>query len=228
VPPGRRPGLSAERREDDAAAARPAARATDEAATCRADHRDGDGTREQQPFALREKSRRPAPAGRLRRLPALPGRRPRSPTGPACCGTRPRATCRSPHRLVTFSQPMVAVTSHAEPRRRASGPPAPEPPGQWRWVGTKTLASTSHGHRLPGGGAGGNAVGHGGRWLAGVSILDAALTVVASHPAGGLRGATLMFASTSGSDPGGTQRRYARRLIACAWPRPTRSRRTRR
>ena len=46
----------------------------------------------------------------------------------------------APPLSVTFSQPMVAVTSHAD--LAAVARPvrlSPEPPGQWRWVGTKTL-----------------------------------------------------------------------------------------
>ncbi|HEY7545549.1 MAG TPA: Ig-like domain-containing protein, partial [Blastocatellia bacterium] len=46
----------------------------------------------------------------------------------------------APQLSVTFSQPMVAVTSHAD--TVAQGVPVrltPQPPGQWRWIGTKTL-----------------------------------------------------------------------------------------
>ncbi|MFW2389636.1 MAG: Ig-like domain-containing protein, partial [Polyangiales bacterium] len=46
----------------------------------------------------------------------------------------------APHVSVSFSQPMVAVTSHAD--TVADGVPVeltPEPKGRWRWVGTKTL-----------------------------------------------------------------------------------------
>ncbi|HKP10703.1 MAG TPA: Ig-like domain-containing protein, partial [Blastocatellia bacterium] len=46
----------------------------------------------------------------------------------------------APQLSVTFSQPMVAVTSHAD--TVASGVPVrltPQPEGRWRWVGTKTL-----------------------------------------------------------------------------------------
>ncbi len=45
-----------------------------------------------------------------------------------------------PHLSVTFSQPMIAVTSHAD--SVAKGVPVkltPQPKGQWRWVGTRTL-----------------------------------------------------------------------------------------
>jgi alpha-2-macroglobulin len=46
----------------------------------------------------------------------------------------------APHLSVTFSQPMVAVTSNED--LAASQPPvklSPQPAGKWRWVGTKTL-----------------------------------------------------------------------------------------
>lgn len=46
----------------------------------------------------------------------------------------------APRVSVTFSQPMVAVTSHAE--TVAKGVPVelnPQPAGTWRWIGTKTL-----------------------------------------------------------------------------------------
>lgn len=46
----------------------------------------------------------------------------------------------APHLSVTFSKPMVAVTSHSD--TVASGVPvqlSPEPKGKWRWVGTRTL-----------------------------------------------------------------------------------------
>ena len=45
-----------------------------------------------------------------------------------------------PHLSVTFNQPMIAVTSHAD--TTAVGVPVkltPTPAGKWRWVGTKTL-----------------------------------------------------------------------------------------
>jgi hypothetical protein len=46
----------------------------------------------------------------------------------------------APHLSVTFSQPMVAVTSNED--LAASQPPvklSPQPKGRWRWIGTKTL-----------------------------------------------------------------------------------------
>ncbi len=46
----------------------------------------------------------------------------------------------APFLSVTFSQPLVAVTSHAELAKIA--PPVkltPQPPGEWRWLGTQTV-----------------------------------------------------------------------------------------
>ncbi len=46
----------------------------------------------------------------------------------------------APHLSVTFSKPMIAVSSHAD--TTAAGVPvklSPQPKGMWRWVGTRTL-----------------------------------------------------------------------------------------
>jgi len=46
----------------------------------------------------------------------------------------------APHLSVTFSQPMIAVSSHAN--TTAKGVPVkltPQPKGKWRWIGTRTL-----------------------------------------------------------------------------------------
>ena len=46
----------------------------------------------------------------------------------------------APHVSLTFSQPMVAVTSQAEAEKLQPAELRPLPPGgRWRWVGTKTL-----------------------------------------------------------------------------------------
>lgn len=46
----------------------------------------------------------------------------------------------APHLSITFSQPMVAVTSHdALSKEQLPVTLTPEPPGKWRWAGTKTL-----------------------------------------------------------------------------------------
>lgn len=45
----------------------------------------------------------------------------------------------APHLSVTFSQPMVAVTSQEEAAKTVPVKLTPTPPGSWRWLGTKTL-----------------------------------------------------------------------------------------
>lgn len=56
----------------------------------------------------------------------------------------------APHVSVTFDQPMVDVTSHADTIK--DGVPveiSPLPKGQWRWVGTKTVMYEPEGRRFP-------------------------------------------------------------------------------
>ena len=97
-------------------------------------------------FALREGSLPPPRTGRT-----IPGAFP-PPPGPAAPDAEAAGPLRvlrhapdgevglAPNLSVTFSQPMVALTSHAE-LARAERPVSldPEPPGHWRWVGTRTL-----------------------------------------------------------------------------------------
>lgn len=45
----------------------------------------------------------------------------------------------APNLSVTFSQPMVAITSQEEAAKYVPVKLAPEPRGKWRWIGTKTL-----------------------------------------------------------------------------------------
>ncbi len=45
----------------------------------------------------------------------------------------------APHLSVTFSQPMVAVTSQEETASNVPVQINPQPSGKWRWVGTRTL-----------------------------------------------------------------------------------------
>src|SRR5207237_3324451 len=45
----------------------------------------------------------------------------------------------APNWSVTFSQPTVAVTSQEEAAETFPVRLSPQPPGKWRWVGTKTL-----------------------------------------------------------------------------------------
>ncbi|MBD0372577.1 MAG: Ig-like domain-containing protein [Pyrinomonadaceae bacterium] len=54
----------------------------------------------------------------------------------------------APQLSVTFSQPMVAVTSQEEAAEVVPVRLTPQPPGRWRWVGTKTLLFVPEG-RFP-------------------------------------------------------------------------------
>ncbi|MBT8493292.1 MAG: Ig-like domain-containing protein, partial [Deltaproteobacteria bacterium] len=54
----------------------------------------------------------------------------------------------APRLSVTFSQPMVAVTSQAQAARTVPVELKPMPKGQWRWVGTRTLLFDPEG-RMP-------------------------------------------------------------------------------
>ncbi|HBB94577.1 MAG TPA: hypothetical protein DC054_04240 [Blastocatellia bacterium] len=45
----------------------------------------------------------------------------------------------APNLSVTFSQPMVAVTSQEEAAENVPVKLSPQPPGKWHWIGTKTL-----------------------------------------------------------------------------------------
>ena len=68
---------------------------------------------------------------------------PKAPTPPTLEVTRfsPEGDVEmAPNLSVTFSQPMIAVTSHAD--SIAAGVPvklSPQPKGKWRWIGTQTL-----------------------------------------------------------------------------------------
>jgi len=100
------------------------------------------------PFAFRERSLPPPRTGAtvVQQFPP-----PVAPSaGPPAVGSGEAVTVirRSPegavpiasHLSVTFSQPMVPVGSHED--LAARGVPVrltPEPPGKWRWVGTRTL-----------------------------------------------------------------------------------------
>lgn len=44
-----------------------------------------------------------------------------------------------PHLSVSFSKPMVAITSHADSIKNLPVSLSPTPAGNWRWIGTKTL-----------------------------------------------------------------------------------------
>ena len=99
-------------------------------------------------FALRGRSQPPPRTGKTvsDTFPGKAGGPPAAATGNS---TKPVKVVRhapvgelpvAPHLSVTFNQPMIAVTSHTD--TTASGVPvklSPQPKGQWRWVGTRTL-----------------------------------------------------------------------------------------
>jgi hypothetical protein len=100
----------------------------------------------EQPFAFRDRSLPPTRAGKIinESFPAsgLPDAPKENSSGPlAVVRFAPEGeVALAPHLSVTFSQPMAAVTSHAE--LAAQEIPVrltPAPPGKWRWLGSKTL-----------------------------------------------------------------------------------------
>jgi uncharacterized protein YfaS (alpha-2-macroglobulin family) len=110
---------------------------------------------EEKPFAIREASLPLPRAGRSVLEPFPPAEAARradaAPAGPLEVVRRmPEGDVPlAPHLSITFSQPMVALGSrvslaHAAPPARLS----PQPPGEWRWVGTRTLVFEPEG-RFP-------------------------------------------------------------------------------
>ncbi|HYE14232.1 MAG TPA: Ig-like domain-containing protein, partial [Pyrinomonadaceae bacterium] len=110
---------------------------------------------DEQDFALREGSLPPPRAGAtvLNPFPA-PDERRAPDVGAAGA---PEVLRRSPEGevplapqvSVTFSQPMVAVTSQEEAAREVPVTMTPSVPGRWRWLGTKTLIFDPADNRLP-------------------------------------------------------------------------------
>ncbi len=104
------------------------------------EEQDGD----RRTFALRKGSRPPPRAGADVRetFPPAP-----SPPPPEVSPGAPRVVRFAPEGevplasavAVTFDQPMVAVTSQEEAARTVPVTLTPQPPGSWRWLGTKTL-----------------------------------------------------------------------------------------
>jgi uncharacterized protein YfaS (alpha-2-macroglobulin family) len=97
-------------------------------------------------FAIRERSLPPPRTGRISDEPFPPAPINEAPidsvAGPLeVLRFAPEGDVElAPHLSVTFSQPMVAVTSSED--LAASQPPvklSPQPKGRWRWIGTKTL-----------------------------------------------------------------------------------------
>ena len=109
----------------------------------------------EEPFAIRDGSLPPPRTGRSVRAAFPP---PDEAARPDAAATGPLEVLRrmpegdvplAPHLSITFSQPMVALDSHASLSREAV--PArlsPQPPGEWRWVGTRTLVFEPEG-RFP-------------------------------------------------------------------------------
>jgi uncharacterized protein YfaS (alpha-2-macroglobulin family) len=108
---------------------------------------------DEQDFALRDRSLPPPRTGKTITDSFPP---PEKRDAPDSVATGPLEVLRyspegdvplAPQLSVTFSQPMVAVTSHQD--TIAAGVPVkltPQPPGHWRWVGTKTLLFETEGH----------------------------------------------------------------------------------
>ncbi|HYO90758.1 MAG TPA: Ig-like domain-containing protein, partial [Pyrinomonadaceae bacterium] len=110
---------------------------------------------DEQDFALRDKSLPPPRTGKTINVsfPATEDRARPDATGTAAPlevlrfapeGEVPLA----PQLSITFSQPMVAVTSQEEAAEVVPARLSPQPPGRWRWVGTKTLLFVPEG-RFP-------------------------------------------------------------------------------
>ncbi len=109
-------------------------------------------------FALRERSL-PAPRpGETVKTPFPPAVRPLAASAPVPADRPLVVERRSPEGLVpmvpelsvTFSEPMIELTSHAELEKTA--PPVrltPQPEGRWRWIGTQTVLFDPDGERFP-------------------------------------------------------------------------------
>lgn len=99
-------------------------------------------------FALRERSLPPPRTGETVKQPFPPPDSQAPPAGAVQAGGEltvlrfaPEGEVPlAPHLSITFSQPMIAISAHAD--TVAGGVPvklSPEPKGRWRWVGTRTL-----------------------------------------------------------------------------------------
>ncbi len=107
-----------------------------------------------QEFALRERSL-PAPRAGATVLKPFPAAEPRE--SPDVAAGDAKVLRHSPEGEVplapqvslTFSRPLVAVTSQEEAARNVPAQMSPQPAGRWRWLGTKTLIFDPEGERLP-------------------------------------------------------------------------------
>src|SRR5215207_9572384 len=108
-----------------------------------------------QEFALRERSL-PAPRAGATVLKPFPAPEPSAAPDAAASGDA-KVLRHSPEGEVplapqvslTFSRPVVAVTSQDEAARNVPAQMSPQPAGRWRWLGTKTLIFDPDGGRLP-------------------------------------------------------------------------------
>jgi hypothetical protein len=103
-----------------------------------------------QSFALRGKSQPPPRTGQTIQavFPPPPSLQAPPPAGQAGDQTRELRVVRympegsvplAPELSVTFSQPMVAVTSQTDAAAVTPVKLSPQPPGSWRWIGTRTI-----------------------------------------------------------------------------------------
>ncbi len=95
-------------------------------------------------FALRERSLPPPRAGETVAMafpPEPDDRPPEIAPGPLeVLRYAPEgAVAIAPHLSVTFSRPLVALTGQDDAARSVPVRLSPEPPGQWRWLGTRTV-----------------------------------------------------------------------------------------
>ena len=113
---------------------------------------------EEKSFALRDRSRpAPRPGETIASAfpppvaPAGPPPAPATAAAPSLVRWAPEGAIEvAPHVSLTFSEPMVPVTSHGE--LAASAVPArinPQPEGKWRWIGTQTLLFEPKDERFP-------------------------------------------------------------------------------
>ena len=99
---------------------------------------------DQKPFRFRDKSLPPPKGGKVTTLDLV------SKTDGAAVPTSAKSLSVlrhapdgevpvAPHFSITFSQPMVALSSQTEASKTVPVVLTPQPEGQWRWLGTKTL-----------------------------------------------------------------------------------------
>lgn len=114
---------------------------------------------DRQPSALRDSSTPPPRSGETV-LPAWPPEGevelPEAEAGDQSEGElrvlrhSPEGEVQLAHQLsITFSQPMITISSQTEAAAQVPMKLEPQPPGQWRWVGTRTLLFDPEDGRMP-------------------------------------------------------------------------------